>query len=229
MENARCELADAGVPLEVHLISDLSHANVVRLLAHATTGAGTLAAATAAAAADARETEAAPSSAAVEPATAPADEAGRVSLDGVPREEARPSPYVWCLGFRVQGVPREEGAAPLQAPGCCLPGLACLRPLRFKVRPRLHCLGLGGPVHVVGPRASFLMATTWVDSSQGVAPGVPRLTLAKALFAARACQPQHLSHVLKCRCSCSWSSATAACWQINRGLFRSVPSKGFRV
>ena len=36
--------ARAGVPLEVHLTSKLSHPNVVHLLAHATTGAGTLAA-----------------------------------------------------------------------------------------------------------------------------------------------------------------------------------------
>ena len=63
------------MPLEVHLTSKLSHPNVVHLLAHATTGAGTLAA-----------------SAGGVRANGHANHVARVSLDGVPREEAPPPP-----------------------------------------------------------------------------------------------------------------------------------------
>ena len=70
----------------MHLTSKLSHPNVVGLLAHAITGAGTLAAAAGGAPLDPEEV----SSPAFGHANGYADRMARVSLDGVPREEARP-------------------------------------------------------------------------------------------------------------------------------------------
>lgn len=71
----------------MHLTSKLSHPNVVRLLAHATTGAGTLAAAAGGAALDPEETGSPASCAGAGQANGHADQMARVSLDG---EEARP-------------------------------------------------------------------------------------------------------------------------------------------
>ena len=74
----------------MHLTSKLSHPNIVGLLAHATTGAGTLAAASGGAAALDPEEGGSPISwAGAGRANGHADRMPRVSLDGVPREEAR--------------------------------------------------------------------------------------------------------------------------------------------
>ena len=74
----------------MHLTSKLSHPNVVGLLAHATTGAGTLAVASGGAAALDPEVVGSPMSwGGAGRANGHADHMARVSLDGVPREEAR--------------------------------------------------------------------------------------------------------------------------------------------
>ena len=97
----------AGVPLEVHLTSKLSHPNVVGLFAYATTGAGTLAAAAGGAPLDPEEVSS-PAWAGTGRANghASANEMARVSLDGVPREEARPPlPPSLLIGKRYVARP----------------------------------------------------------------------------------------------------------------------------